>query len=43
MKNDLLIKKVWINKSSGVKFVTIPSDRDDIKEGDYVKIEKINK
>jgi len=39
-ESKLLIRKVWVNKSNGTKFITIPQDNP-IQEGDYVKIEKI--
>ena len=37
-----IIKQVWINKSNNQKCVTIPKGSE-IKEGDYVSIEKVNK
>jgi hypothetical protein len=39
--NKLLIRKVWTNKANGTKFITIPQDYEDIVEGDYVRIEKV--
>jgi len=35
-----LIKVVWKNRFNGQKLVTIPK-KSDIKEGDYVRIEKV--
>lgn len=35
------IKKVYINKESGQKLITIPSSSN-IKEGDFVSIEKVD-
>ena len=35
-----IIKKVWLNKHTNQKFVTIPKDSD-IQEGDYVRIERV--
>lgn len=37
-----IIKKVYINKESKQKLITIPKDSD-IEEGDYVQIYKIKK
>jgi len=38
--NKSIIVKVWVNKGNGQKLVTIPKDSR-IKEGDHVKIEKV--
>lgn len=36
----MIIRRVWKNKGNEQKLITIPS-RSDIKEGDYVRIEKV--
>lgn len=36
-----IIQKVWLRKKSNQKLVTIPS-KSEIKEGDYVKIKKVD-
>lgn len=41
-KKELVIRKVLKNKSNETKFVIIPKNENNIKEGDYVKIEKID-
>ena len=38
---EIVIVKVRKNKSNNQKIVTIPKDAEHIKEGDYVKIEKV--
>jgi len=38
---DKVIRRVYENKSTGQKLVTIPKDSD-IQVGDYVKLEKVN-
>jgi len=38
---EKLIVKIRINKKTGQKSVTIPKEAKHLKEGDYVKIEKI--
>jgi hypothetical protein len=35
-----IIRKVWKNKGSNQKLITIPKDCD-IKDGDYVEVKKI--
>jgi len=40
-KDNVVIVKVRISKSSNQKTLTIPKSAEHIKEGDYVKIEKI--
>jgi len=40
IKFTKVIMKVWKNKIRNQKLVTIPKDCD-IKEGDYVRIEKV--
>ncbi len=42
-QNNLLIKKVWVNKKNKQKCVTIPQGVEYILDGDYVSITKINK
>ncbi len=37
---EKIIRKVWLKKATNQKMITIPFDCD-IKEGDYVKIEKV--
>lgn len=41
MEQKQIIQKVWKNTKANQKLVTIPKDCD-IKEGDYVNIQKIN-
>lgn len=36
----MIIRKVWKAKKKNQLFVTIPKDKG-IKEGDYIKIEKV--
>lgn len=38
----MLIRKVWKAKASGQLLITIPKD-EGIKDGDYVKIQKVIK
>jgi len=40
-KEKILILKVRKNKSNNQKLITIPKNVEYIKEGDYIKIEKI--
>ncbi len=40
MGKNFEIRKVWMSKTINVKLVTIPRSSD-IKEGDYVRIEKV--
>lgn len=40
MKEEKIIRKVWLHKATKQKIVTIPKDSK-IKEGDYVEIKKI--
>lgn len=40
VKGKKVIRKVWLHKGTNQKIVTIPKDSE-IKQGDYVKIEKI--
>lgn len=40
MKKKPIIQRVWINKSSGQKHITIPKESG-IKEGDFVRVEKV--
>ena len=40
-KDKIVIVKVRISKSSKQKTITIPKLAEHIKEGDYVKIEKV--
>jgi hypothetical protein len=39
-KQEKIIAKVWTNKGNNQKLITIPKDCK-IKDGDYVKVEKI--
>ena len=36
----MIIRKVWQAKSNGTKYITVPKNCD-IKEGDYVKLVKV--
>lgn len=40
MKNNIIIRKVWLFRNRNQKMITIPKDSD-INEGDYVKIKKV--
>lgn len=40
MKEEKIIRKVWLNKGTNQKIITIPKDSK-IKKGDYVLIKKI--
>ena len=40
-KYKIVIVKVRISKSSNQKTATIPKSAEHIKEGDYIKIEKV--
>jgi len=42
MEDKSFLAKVYINKISGQKLITIPKKLRNIKEGDYVKVIKVN-
>ena len=41
VKDKIVVVKVRISKSSNQKTVTIPKSAKHLKEGDYVRIEKV--
>lgn len=41
VREERIICKVWKNKKADQKLVTIPKERKDILEGDYIEVKKI--